>query len=152
MDNKLIIKKSKLQDVFNLKDRLRKDDIEELEALGSNPQTALLRGYIYSEECFSVFEGDKIIGMFGRSSFNMPVDICSIWFLGSDECLKHPVSFVKQGFKFINESLKIYRVIQNKVYAKNLSHIKWLKRLGVTFMQPQLINGNEFIQFYKIRK
>ena len=151
----LNIKKSTLMDVFDLKDRLREDDINELQALGSNPQKALLRGYIYSNKCYSVFEEDKIIGMFGYSDFNMPKDTCSIWFLGSEESVKHPIAFCKIGRDFIeNDALVRYKIAMNRVYTENIKHIKWLDRMGVIFIwdTPIEINGKQFIEFYKIRR
>ena len=150
----LKIKESSLIDVENLKDRLRKEDIEELIALGSEPYKALLKGYIYSNKCYSVFEGEKVIGMFGYSDYMLPKDCCSIWFLGSDESLNYPITFHKTGKNLIKECFKKYKIITNRVYAENVKHIKWLERLGMTLMyfNPVYINNKEFIEFYKIRR
>lgn len=147
----IVIKPSDAYDVFKLK-KLRKEDEEELEALNKTPQQSLLRGFIFSDECFSVWHENEIIGMFGVSSFNLPKGFCTVWFLGNDECTKHPVSFVKEGKKYINKWLKKYDLIMNAVYEKNKTHIAWLKAVGVSFSSSVIINNHKFIQFYKVKE
>ena len=89
--------------------------------------------------------------MFGLSTFNVPENQALIWFLGSDECTNHPITFVKQGIKFTNKWLQEYDILLNVVDNRNKSHIEWLKSIGVTISNSIMINGHKFLQFYKIK-
>ena len=151
MDNKLIIVSSVLEDVYELSNNLRQDDINELSAFNLTAEDGLLRGFTLSEECFSVKENNKTIGMFGVSNYDLPSHFGSIWFLGSIETEKHPITFVKEGRKYVDKFLQKYDILINAVDGRNTKHIEWLKRIGMTITKPIFINGYEFLQFYKIR-
>lgn len=86
--------------------------------------------------------------MFGISEYDMPKDFGSIWYLGSDECTKHPFTFVREGLKFTQQWLRKYKILINAVDKRNLTHIEWLKSIGMTISNPVMINGFEFLQFY----
>lgn len=151
-NNKITLIPSVLEDVFKLKDSLRLDDINELEAIGSSPLKGLLRGFIYSDECFTVLENnEKVIGMFGVNSWGLPKGFASIWYLGSDECKNHPMTFVREGIRYSKEALTKYDILVNCVDARNTDHLKWLKTIGMNFSSSIEVNGHEFIQFYKVR-
>lgn len=151
MNNGVYIENSVLTDVFNLAPNLRREDVDEALAINLAPETALLQGYIFSKECYSVKYKKQVIGMFGLSTFNVPKNQALIWFLGSDECSNHPITFVKQGIKFTNKWLQEYDILLNVVDNRNKSHIEWLKSIGVTISTPIMINGHKFLQFYKIK-
>lgn len=152
MDNKKIkLISSTLDDVFSLENRLRLADINEVEALGSNPHKALLMGYIYSDECMTVWEDDKVIGMFGVSNWDLPKGFATIWFLGSDECRNHPVTFVKEGIKYTKKSLQKYDILVNCVDARNTDSLRWLRAIGMNLSSAIDVKGNKFIQFYKVK-
>lgn len=152
MEDKIIVNSSELEDVFELAKHLRRDDINELRALNTTPRRSLLRGFIYSDECFTAKFKGKIIGMFGYSGFLMPSDTATIWFLGSDEMTRHPVAFLRDGRKYIEKFSKKYSVLFNVVDKRNKTHIKWLKHVGMTFTNSVIVNGYEFLRFYKNRK
>lgn len=143
---------SVLDDVFELAPNLRLDDINEVTALGSNPEGSLLKGFIYSDKCYTVKLNNKTIGMFGVSSYEMPKGFASIWFLGSDDLFTIPITFVKEGRNYINSFMQDYDILVNAVDSRNVSHIKWIDRCGMSFASSILINGIEFIQFYKIKR
>lgn len=151
MDNKITIVSSVLEDVFELAPNLRQDDINELKALGLTPQQSLLRGFVFSEECFSVKHKGKTIGLFGISEEGMPKGFGSIWFLGADELTKFPVTFVKEGIRYTQQLMQKYDIIINAVDKRNKSHVDWIQRIGMKLSNPMIINGYEFLQFYKIK-
>lgn len=153
MADRLKFKPSELSEVAQLAPRLRADDKEELKAIGSDPVTSLTKGIQESKECISVYTSkDLIIGMFGYSELNK--NIAVIWFLGSDEIEKYPLTFVKEGKKFINRLLNKYEIAANCVYGKNKTHIEYIKRLGCTidYENPVIVNQEIFFKFYKYRR
>ncbi len=150
-DNKVTIRASVAQDITDLKDNLRKADIEELSALGSTPLVSLCEGFLYSDKCYTCLKGNKPIGMFGLSK-TLIKNQGSIWFLGSYETLKYPKGWLKIGGQYINDFLKIYPVLTNIVSVNNIEHINWLKHLGAIFSAPYKFNDNLFQDFYFIKK
>lgn len=143
---KLYIRPAEAEDIKDLKDNLRQADIEEITATGSNPLTSLCEGFIFSKECYTVINNKKPIGMFGLGVNN------SIWFLGTEETIKHPKEWIKIGRQYINHFLEIYPVLANTVSVNNTAHINWLKHLGAKFSAPYEKNSNLFQDFYIIKK
>lgn len=146
MENNFMVKITKAEDVMNLIGNLRKDDLEELEAMGSTDVISLMDGYIFSDECYSAFVNNHIIGMFG---FNKRTN--SIWFLGSDECEHCKRQWIRTAGYYIKHFLEISPILTNTVSTKNTLHIKWLKRMGAKFSASYLINDHYFQDFYIIK-
>lgn len=152
MADKIFVYKSELSDVWELAPNLRKGDLAELDVLNITPEKSLLRGYIFSEECFTARFRGEIVGMFGYTEIGMPSSSAAIWFLGTDEMVHHGLTFVKDGRKYIQRFLDKYSKLSNAVYEKNTAHIEWLKRMGMVMSDCIYINGHRFIKFYKERK
>lgn len=151
---KLTIKPSELSEVYLLAPHLRQADLEEVNAQGQTAEQALEMGCKYSDECYSVLAEGKVIGMFGASSFMLPKGYKAVWFLGSDESEKYPLSFVKEGRNFIKKVLKTHN-IYNMVYAGNVGHIQYIERIGLTVDKEHIFwtkQGFAFYQFYKLRE
>lgn len=146
MENNFMIKITKAEDVKNLIGSLRQDDLDEITAMGSNELNSLMNGFLLSDECYSVFVNNHIIGMFG---FNQATN--SIWFLGSDECEKCKRQWIREASYYIKHFLEITPILTNTVSTKNKLHINWLKRMGAIFSAPYLINNQYFQDFYIIK-
>ena len=144
---KIIVSKSELFDVYELAPHLRDDDLRELNVFNLSAEQGLLRGYIYSDECFTARYKNKIICMFGVSGMGMPLGCASIWFLGSDDMVCHALTFLKDGRKYINYFLSKYKMLINAVDKRNKTHINWIKKVGLMILEPIIINGFEFLPF-----
>ena len=146
MVNKNIsVRAATFEDVEALAFKLRKEDLAELKALKSTPYKALREGIIFSNECFALCLENKVIGLFGVSTFQMPEGYASIWFLGSEETKHIPYEWLIIGKEYINR-FREYGILTNIVYTKNKLHIKWLLKMGAVFDSPI----NSFRQFYII--
>ena len=145
----LIIQPSQAEDVFELKDNLRSEDIAECRAGGLTPQQALLNGYVWSDECYSAKVNGKTEAMFGVCSQNQLEGVGVIWYLGSEETMRHPIAMVRDSQQYINNWFKKYRMLWNVVDSRNTTHINWLKHLGFIFTGDVMVNGHRFIRFYK---
>lgn len=152
MDNNVIIVPSVAGDVFELKDNLRTEDIAECQACGHTPTNALMQGYVWSVECYSAKVNGKTEAMFGVSTYEQPEGYGVVWYLGSDESFRHPVTLVKGGREYVEKWLEKFNVLYNAVDARNLRHIAWLKHIGFTFTESTDVNGFEFLQFYKTKE
>lgn len=144
------IEKSTLDDVLNLSTHLRLEDINECKALGKNPYSSLLSGFIFSDECYTGKLDGKPIVMFGVCSYEMPKGFATIWLLASDDLIKVPLTFIRESRRFLNQWLKKYDILLNAVDKRNICHINWLKKMGMTFTTSVFINNYEFLQFYKL--
>lgn len=137
---------SKAEDVSLLVDNLRQDDVDELTAGGSTPLVSLMNGYLFSDECYSAFVNDQIIGMFG-----VCYNTNSIWFLGSDLSASVKREWIRTASYYIRHFLEIKPVLTNTVSTNNKVHIKWLKRMGAKFSVPYEYNNHLFQDFYLIK-
>jgi hypothetical protein len=152
MNNTVIIVPSEPEDVFELKDNLRAEDIEECQACGHTPAYALSESYALSDECYSAKVDNKTVAMFGVSSHQQPEGFGVIWYLGSDESFNHPITLVKGGRKYVKQWLEKYKVLYNAVDTRNTRHIAWLEHIGFKFIEPTYVNGFEFLQFYQTKE
>ena len=141
-----VIKPTKAEDVMTLSSKLRRDDIYEIKAQGHIPLNSLIEGFLFSDECYSAFVDNHIIGIFGITT-----NTNSIWFLGSDECEKVKREWIRTARKYIKHFLELSPVLKNTVSIKNQLHIKWLKRMGAKFSRPYPINNHYFQDFYIIK-
>lgn len=146
MVNNFYIKPSIIADVTKLVDNLRQADIDEITAQGHNPLISLFDGFFFSDECYTCFFNNKVMGMFG-----IDIKFNSIWFLGSDDSEKVAREWIKEGRYYINHFLELSPILTNTVSTKNKLHIGWLKRMGAKFSAPYLINNHYFQDFYIIK-
>ena len=150
MDNKVIYTESVAEDCLELGNNLRADDVMECQAAGFTGMKALFNSFLHSKICFSAKVNGKTEAMFGLSTEGQPDGFGLIWFLGSDECFKHPISLVRDGRKVINTWLKDFKMLFNFVDERNTQHIAWLKHLGFTFSGYRYFNNYRFLLFFKI--
>jgi len=153
LKNKVVIVPSVYEDVLELKDNLRAEDINECQACGHTPQEALEIGFKQSGRCYSAKINGHIAAMFGVSTLSNQPTIGVIWYLGSDVTMKHPITMVKGGLKYTNQWFEKYNILMNIVDARNITHIAWLKRIGFKFLeQPVMCGGYKFYQFFKTKQ
>lgn len=148
----LEIKNSTIEDAITLSKNLRREDIEELKLNDTTPLTALLKGYIFSEECYSAFVDGELSGMFGVSGDIMPTGWASIWFLGSDTIMKVKRDWIKSGRFYIKKFLEKYKILANSVDIRNKKHIYWLKKMGAVFTDIVPVSEGKLINFIIFRK
>lgn len=141
-----MVKKTKAGDVALLVDNLRQDDVDELTASGSTPLISLMNGYLASDECYSAFVDNHIVGMFGVN-----YQTHSIWFLGNDLSATVKKEWIRTASYYIKHFLELSPVLTNTVSIKNTVHIKWLKRMGAKFSAPYEFNNHLFQDFYIIK-
>lgn len=125
---------------------LRRQDREEVEALGLNPHTVLCQSV--SRDTNTALAGEKVLAMFGAAPFTD--DVGAVWMLGSDELLKHGTALLRTSKAYVDKWRTEYRSLMNYVDCRNTVSIKWLKWLGASFHLPTPygLNGKPFMPFY----
>ena len=92
-------------------------------------------------------EDNTTLCIFGLSSLVHSEYGRAVWFLGTKEMDNYSREFVYYSKIIINEMLKEHDRLYNYISVYNDKSIRWLKRLGASFSEPFLINGEEFILF-----
>lgn len=138
--NELIINKSRLHDVCELKNRLRKEHLKEISLdTGNRPENSLLAGLINSPDCFtaSMYIGKRLVPvqMFGVIP-SMEKDRGLIWSLGSEEIDKIPRQVSIASKNFLKHFLNKYNVLYNWVDADYSKGIRFIEFLGGKVFNP----------------
>lgn len=142
-------RKSSIEDILFLSDRLRKEDIKELSLSGFTPIQALRQSYYMSEYCYTLCLNNIPVALFGagRRNFSNSVKRASIWFLGTKHIEKCKTEFLKKSKKYIEFFKTKFDILENYTDAENSKNIKWLKWLGFQFDKPVEVNGGKLVYF-----
>jgi hypothetical protein len=149
------VRSSIRQDIPWLAQTMRPEDRDEVYAGSKDtPHKALIKGFTYSTECFTVAcpEG-KPLAMFGYVA--APQDNVSyVWMLGSTELLKHRWSFLRQSREWVDYLQSKAPILTNLVDRRNTVHIAWLKWLGFKFVRVLPEYGHlklPFVEFVRTK-
>ena len=125
--------------------KLRTEDQRELETMFGIPANKVLELSRSSSLWTKVAEVDgEIVTVFGLSTSGNP------WMVGTDRMMDFPLTVVKAGYRYVKECLESFDYIWNYVDTRNITHIRWLVRMGFIFKPDVLtFNGVEYIYFYK---
>lgn len=126
------IRESSLGDPALLAPNLRAADIEEIDAASHlSPYEVLLAGHHLGAPCRTlVGDSGNIVAMFGVSLMPNDPKIGVVWCLTSPEMFKIKKFFVRAAHKELPLLCEGYDKVINFVYAKNKTHIRWLKAMG----------------------
>lgn len=130
---------------------MRQEDRDEIWHLARvSPIEALSQGFHTCGYNRTVLLDGAVVAIFGISGKKGEVGIP--WMLASHLLTKIRKPFVRECKEFLEEMSEDYQLLHNRVWSKNTEHIRWLKWLGFTFMEPKPLGpDNElFIEFYKV--
>lgn len=140
---------TKLIDCLQLSITMREEDRWEIwHAARSTPVDALTRGFEQSKKCWTVVWQGKPIAIFGVCGDG---DVGVPWMLASDDLKNIKKEFLAECHKYVDEMQGDYKLLANLAWSKNTVHLRWLKWLGFTLMEPQPFgpDGELFIYFYR---
>lgn len=148
----MIIRKSKFEDIDNLRSTVRPEDKREVETLGRTIEESLCVGFGAPGAYCKTFlnNENQVLCMYGVIPINETTG--SIWLLGSTLIQKHKKSFLKNSRKEINKLHKKFSILTNYVDSRNSDHIDWLKWCGfkVDSQKPVPINNVDFYSFVRV--
>jgi|HigsolmetaAR202D_1030399.scaffolds.fasta_scaffold14958_2 Protein of unknown function (DUF2833). len=145
---------SRLEDVHRMAPRLRREDLEELQASGcESAHEALLDGLMSPDGCTTVVTGDgEPALMFGTVPHPLDDMVGCIWMLGTDEIEKNRVQFLRRSKEFIDRFHDKYPVLMNYTYYRNTVHHRWLRWCGFMFINKvSTPGGHDFYEFVRVR-
>ena len=150
-----ILRRAHPGDAADLAPRLRRADLAEIAAGGmGTPLEALLLG-VRSGTCYAIVDpqlGTQVYGMFGVVPLPGNPEVGLVWLLGSDELTRISYHFLRNSREWLARLSAPYKLLCNCIDSRNTVHIRWLRWLGFTFLNPQPrgVHGETFIEFLKI--
>lgn len=145
-----MIRESVPGDIDFLSGRLRKQDAEEVIALGLSEKSALVESFENSVVALTMEHEGVQVAMLGLR----PVDTylgkeACVWFLGSDGLSKIKKTFVKLTGPMLGDFLSRYPLLSNFVDFRYKSTIRWMLHFGAVFTGPYSIGpaGHSFVKF-----
>ena len=138
-------------DCIYLSENLRKEDIQEIQAVtGLPPLLSLLTGLKMSSVPLVICNADcKPVAMLGVVPNGL---IGFIWMVGTDDLKKISLSFLRNS-KDVCDVLKgKHQILHNYVDKRNKLHVNWLKWMGFTIINEinYGIENRKFYEFVKI--
>ena len=138
-------------DCIYLSENLRKEDIQEIQAVtGLPPLLSLLTGLKMSSVPLVICNADcKPVAMLGVVPNGL---IGFIWMVGTDDLKKISLSFLRNS-KDVCDVLKgKHQILHNFVDKRNKLHINWLKWMGFSIINEVNygIENRKFYEFVKI--
>ena len=142
------LRKSKLEDFKFVVENMREmDRLETYYQTDMTPEDALSVTFLGSQINMTIAsDKDEPIGLCGVFK-----DGC-IWCIATDELFnnkKYRIQLIRQGREWVDKLLESYKILYNYVYAENTSAIKWLKALGITFVNLHESYGQQKKPFYE---
>lgn len=144
------IRKPTDRDIRILVENMREADKEELRAYFSDNYDFIVKTSVkYSRDAWAVVVNGKLLFICGVGLTSMIGNIGCPWLLGTDHIASYPIEFFKQSKKILGEMMLDYDTLTNHVYVKNDNAIRYLKRLGFKFSEPEPhgANGELFYPF-----
>lgn len=141
-------------DCFELAPKLKQLDKYELATVGQDPLSALMfpfRAHRKNTITFSLFNDQhEVIAMWGACPTRLDTNKAAIWFLSTEEPFTNFVKFCKGNIIFVRYIEEQYKYLYNMCTAEQTKTIKWLKFLGFTFKDQEiLVKGVKMLYFYK---
>lgn len=132
------VRVSSFSDAKELKDSLKKSDVEEIwVSYHLKPKEALEMSIATSLFSLTVEDYGNPIAIFGICPDSVLGTKATIWMLASDMLEKRRLRFLKHSRKFIEMMLGFYPYLYNYVDERNKSSINWLKFCGANIQDPQ---------------
>lgn len=142
---------SKVKDGDILGPKLRKADLDEIQAaLSSDPVEVLKESIRLSKPGYTIKDSKskKPLACFGVSSYELNTGV--IWFLSSEAMFKkNRIQFIKNSKIWVEKLFRDYEILWNVVDSRNKIHIRWLKWMGFRFIADIPEYGAEKRMFHQ---
>ncbi len=135
-----------LQDVVDIKDTLREQDVREMYLWnGSTPEKGLGYSYLNSDMVWAMCSEDNVIGMIGVTPHNLYPTIGVPWMLCTPgvEYRRNTINLLKECKSYIDKMYDLYPTLTNFVHKDNTLSLRWLKWCGFKLISTE----TDFIQF-----
>lgn len=146
----VLIRSTEPEDVELLAANLRQADLAECYAYGHTDQLPGLRqSAACSVLCWSGFVDGELAAIIGVTPVSVMGGIGSPWMMGTPVLDRHSRILVRRTPDYIGRMLTAFPHLVNHVHAKNVTSVRWLRRLGFTLheAEPYGARGELFHRF-----
>jgi len=151
----LVRERPHARDLVELASRLRPADRAELGACNHfDVQAAVTHSACQSRMCWSVFEGEVLLCVFGVCPLAGYPGVGTPWMLGTTAIgATHRRPLIELPHPYIAKMLEAFPRLVNYVHASNKESARWLRRLGFVLDEPAPFgpNGELFRRFWMTR-
>ncbi|PBB68144.1 hypothetical protein CK228_13625 [Mesorhizobium sp. WSM4312] len=150
----ITIRRAKVADAIFLAPRLRSADRDECKAaLGMEPEVVLpllvqQGNYVWA----GVEPSGEVFGLFGVDPSGPYMGI--VWMVSSPAIMNYRRELIGLTPKWLKRLHKVRPLLGNHIDARNTTHIRWLKRMGFSFLRTHDEFGVEkrpFHEFARLR-
>lgn len=136
-------------DALELGPLLRAQDRAEVEALGAEPEAALLASVQNAAEAWTGRADGQIVCMWGVNPATLIGPTGIPWLLGSDLVPLHRKVFLRENKRWVAHALDLFPLLRNVVDARYAEAIRWIRWMGFTLHDPLPLGkgGAMFIPF-----
>lgn len=151
----ITIRRATEADAVSLAPRLRSADRDEIRAtLGMTPEVALPL-FTGGEHVWVAVGPDGVVeGIFGIDPVHNNPHLGIVWMVSSSAIMKYRRELIGLTPKWLKRLHRIRPLIGNHIDARNTTHIRWLKRMGFSFLRTHPEFGVEkrpFHEFARLR-
>lgn len=149
------IRRAGVADAVALAPRLREADRNECRAFLGLPPEAVLPLSVQTDKAWTFVDDLGVPqGMFGVSPVDQHPYFGIVWMATSPEIVKHRKALVRLAPQWLAHLHDLYPLLGNHIDARNELHVRWLKRMGFSFLRTLPDFGAErrpFHEFARLR-
>lgn len=142
--------------VAELAANLRRQDVDELRALGHEDMAAPIReGITHSTWCHTALVDGRVASIFGVAPMGGLLDARGVpWMLGTDLVTQNRRALARLAPGYIRAMLRDYPHLINIVHAKNTVAVRWLRRAGFVLRpaEPRGPHGEPLFHIFEMRR
>ena len=116
-------------------ERLRADDVLEVQAAGLTPRGAIWRSWRRSIFANTIFVGDEIAAVYGVGGCPLG-RVGEPWLLTTPAVERAKAATLMEGRAFVHQMLAIFPELKGKVSADYRRAVRFLEVLGFTLSEP----------------
>lgn len=147
----LTVKPANPADVFHVANELRDEDAREVTlATRRDPYTVVCESARMSNTVVVKVDGEPVA--LAGAAYTAEKSCGLVWMLCTPGVSRAPRRILKEARRWLETQHETYDVLCNRAWAGNALHLGWLRLLGFTLMPPVLVNGAEFIPFYRSKE
>ena len=132
----VLIRPTQAGDAAELAANLRPSDLAECQACGRGDIAAGIESSVNrSMLCWTAFIDGELAAILGCAPISVVSGIGSPWMLGTPVLDRHSRVLVRSTPEYIAKMLNAFPHLVNFVHAKNITSVRWLRRLGFTLRE-----------------
>jgi hypothetical protein len=141
---------AELKHITAIVDNVRDADREEFWALARiTPKECLMQSFHLSRMAWTGLIDGQPVCMYGVVQSSLLGGVGRPWMVGTDLLDKHQMVFLRRCREQVRIMQMCFGRLENHVYVRNTKAIQWLKWLGFSFSEPELMGPFDmpFIRF-----